>query len=117
MGADDRRRSYDRAGRRAASASTRRAILEAAHASLVRRGYRATTIAGIAEDAGVHVATVYELVGRKPVLLRELLEMAISGVDHALPAEQRSYVVAMRAEPDPARKLAIYAGAMRAIHA
>src|SRR3954470_16013432 len=60
------RRSYDGASRKAASDATRRAILDAGRAILVRRGYRATTIAGIAEAAGVHVATVYELVGRKP---------------------------------------------------
>ena len=74
-------------------------------------------IADVAAAAGVHVATVYELVGRKPVLLRELIEQAISGVDHAVPADDRDYVVEMRAEPDPARQLTIYAGAMRAIQA
>ena len=36
-------------------------------------------MAGIANRAGVNVDTVYELVGRKPVLLRELIEQAISG--------------------------------------
>jgi AcrR family transcriptional regulator len=117
MSATRGRRSYDGASRKASSDATRRAILDAGRASLIRQGYRATTIAGIAAAAGVHVATVYELVGRKPVLLRELLEMAISGADHAVPADERDYVVAMRDEPDPARKLSIYAAAMRAIHA
>ena len=84
---------------------------------MLERGYRATTIAEIARRAGVHVDTVYALVGRKPVLLRELIEHAISGTDEAIPAERRDYVEAIRAEPDPRRKLAIYARATREIHA
>jgi AcrR family transcriptional regulator len=108
-------RAYDNATRHARSADTRRRILAAARASLVERGYRATTVAAIARDAGVHVDTIYELIGRKPVLLRELVELAISGGDRPVAADERDYVQAMRAEPDPARKLAIYAGAMRAI--
>jgi AcrR family transcriptional regulator len=109
------RRRYDGTARRAASGATRQAILDAARSKIVERGYRATTIADIATAAGVHVATVYELVGRKPVVLRELIEQAISGADRALPPEERDYVVAMRAEPDPGRKLAIYAAATRVI--
>jgi AcrR family transcriptional regulator len=111
------RREYDSTGRKAASDATRRRILDAALASVITNGYRGTKIADVATAAGVHVATVYELVGRKPVLLRELIEQAISGADRPVPATDRDYVAAMREEPDPARKLAIYAGAMRAIQA
>lgn len=80
------------------------------------RGYRATTIAEIARTADVHLDTIYELVGRKPELLRQLIEQAISGTDRPLAPAQRSYVQAMGREPDPARKLAIYARAVRDIH-
>ena len=55
--------------------------------------------------------TVYELVGRKAVLLRELIEQAISGTDHAVAPDERGYVQAIKAEPHPATKLAIYAHA------
>lgn len=110
-------RRYDNAGRRAQSEETRRRILDIARELVVARGYRATTIAGIARTAGVHVDTVYELVGRKPVLLRELIERAISGTDGAVVAEDRGYVRAIRSEPDPARKLAVYARAVRRIQA
>ena len=118
------KRSYDNATREARSDETRTRILEAARALLTTRGYRATTIAEIGRTADVHVDTIYELVGRKPELLRELIERAISGTNRALPAtntavartRQRGYVKAMRAEPDPARKLAIYAGAVSDIH-
>ncbi len=108
-------RSYDNALRQAQSAETRRRILDIAQELIVERGYRATTVAEVARRAGVHVDTVYELVGRKPVLLRELIEQAISGTSGAVAAEEREYVKAVRAEPDPARKLAIYARAVREI--
>lgn len=104
-------RLYDRTGRQARSAETRQRIIDAARDLIVADGYRATTIAGIATQAGVNVDTVYELVGRKPVLLRELIEQAISGTDHAVAPEERDYVQAIKTEPHPATKLAIYAQA------
>src|SRR5579872_2522838 len=118
MGAVDRpvkARSYDSSRRREESARTRNRILDAARASILEAGYRATTIAGIAGRAGVNVDTVYELVGRKGVILRELIEQAISGTDHAVVAEERDYVKAVQAEADPAAKLRIYARAVAAI--
>jgi AcrR family transcriptional regulator len=78
-------------------------------------GYRGTTIAAVATRAEVNVDTVYELVGRKPVLLRELIEQAISGTDHPVVAEERRYVQDILAEPDPSKKLTIYARAVRQI--
>lgn len=106
------KRTYDVARRRARSAETRTRILAAAHRLILDVGYRATTIAAVADAAGVNVDTVYRLVGRKPVLLRELIERAISGTDDAVVAEDRDYVRAIVAEPDPALKLAIYARAV-----
>jgi AcrR family transcriptional regulator len=111
------KRSYDASRRRADSAATRLRILDAAREGIVEGGYRSTTVAAIARKAGVNADTVYALVGRKPVILRELIETAISGRDEAVPAEDRDYVVAMRAEPDPRRKLVLYAAAIRSIHA
>jgi len=109
-------RRYDNTGRRAQSNETRQRIVDAARSLLLEHGYRATTVATIARRAGVHVDTVYQLVGRKPVVLRELIEQAISGTDGPVPADQRDYVTAMKAEPDQRRKLAIYAHATREIH-
>jgi AcrR family transcriptional regulator len=108
-------RTYDNAGRRAQSAETKERILAAARALVVERGYRAATVADIARRAGVHIDTVYELAGRKPVILRELIERAISGTEGAVAPERRDYVRAIQAEPDAAGKLAIYATAMREI--
>ncbi len=107
------KRNYDTRRRREQSASTRERILDAAHDLLLEVGYRSATVAAVAARAAVNVDTIYELVGRKPVLLRELIERAISGTDGAVPAEDREYVKAIRAEPDAYEKLAIYARAVR----
>lgn len=113
---DVKRRPYDNGARQAQSTETRERILDAARELLAERGYRATTIGAVARRAGVHVDTIYDLVGRKAVILRELIERAISGTSGPVVAEDRDYVQAIRAEPDPARKLALYAAAMRTIH-
>ena len=110
-------RVYDVAGRHAQSQATRQRIIDVARRLMVDRGYRGTTVAEIAREAGVHVDTVYQLVGRKPVLLRELIEQALSGGPGAVVAEEREYVKAMRAEPDPVQKLTVYARAVREIQA
>jgi len=108
-------RRYDAAGRRAASRATRRHIVDAARASMLERGYRRTSMTAVAAAAGVHVDTVYALVGRKADLLREVLEQAISGQDRPVPAEQRDYVQAIRAAPTAPDKLRIYAAAVAEI--
>ncbi len=103
------RRAYRSPRREAQAAATRGAVLAAARELFVARGYSATTVAQIAERAGVSVDTVYAAVGRKPALLRELVETAISGTDRAVPAEQRDYVIRLRAATTAAEKIAIYA--------
>ncbi len=107
-----KRRPYDATKRQARSAETRRRILDVARELILEVGYRATTMAAIAARAGVNADTVYQLVGRKTVLLRELLEQAISGTDRAVVEEERDYVMAILATGDPVEKLTIYARAM-----
>ncbi|MEV4183513.1 helix-turn-helix domain-containing protein [Streptosporangium canum] len=119
MTADDKRvkRRYDTSLRHATAGRTRQAILDAATALFLERGYATTTMAAIARSAGVNTDTVYASVGAKPALFRLLVEAAISGEDHAVPAPERDYVRDIRAQPDAARKLAVYAAAMSRIHA
>ena len=71
----------------------------------------------ISGEAGVALDTIYAVIGPKPVLFRHLIELAISGQDHPVPAEERDYVRAIRAEPDSRRKLALYAHAVCMIQA
>ena len=108
-------RRYNSTRRQQVSRETRRRVLDSARTLFLSNGYRATTIADIAHRSHVNADTVYELVGRKPLLLRELIEESISGTDHPVAAEQRRYVQAIRAEPDAGRKIEIYARAVRRI--
>lgn len=87
-------------------------MLAAGRFLFVEKGYAATSVAEIARAAGVNADTVYATVGRKPQLLRALIESAISGTDDAVPAEQRDYVAQIRASPDAPTKIAVYAEAI-----
>jgi AcrR family transcriptional regulator len=97
------------------AAATREAILTAARNLFVEKGYAAATVAEIAQRARVSLDTVYAAIGRKPALLRELVETAISGTDQAVPAEQRDYVTRVRAAATAHDKIAIYARAVTEI--
>jgi AcrR family transcriptional regulator len=109
-------RTYRSSVRAEQARRTRQAILEAARLLLSEQGYVATTVAQIAARAGVAVDTVYASVGPKPVLMRLLMETAISGSDEAIPAEQRDYVRQVQAAVTAEQKIAIYASAVVAVN-
>lgn len=109
-------RRYHSPRRAEQAAATRRAVLDAAREAFVAKGYGPATVAEIAARAGVAVDTVYASVGRKPALLRELVETALSGTDVAVPARQREYVARIAAAPTATEKLDIYARAVTAIN-
>lgn len=108
-------RQYRSTVRAAQAESTRHQILSAAWTLFTERGYVATTVAQVAEAAGTSVDTLYAAVGRKPVLMREVVESAISGTDNTVPAEQRDYVQRVRSAPDAATKFELYAAAIAAM--
>jgi len=110
-----KKRRYNSSSRKETAKLTRRSIIDSARRLFLDKGYAATTMPAIAQTAGVALDTVYATVGKKPSLFRLLIEIAISGSDTALPAEERDYVQAIRAEPDAARKLRIYAAALCSI--
>src|SRR5690348_5623743 len=108
-------RRYHSPRRKEQAAATRDAVLAAARNLFVEEGYRSTTVAGIARQAGVAVDTVYATIGRKPDLLREVVETAISGTGQAVPAEHRDYVIRIGGTADPVEKIRIYAEALAVI--
>ena len=110
-------RPYHSSVREEQARRTRQAILTAARQLFAEQGYAATTIAQIAAAAGVAVDTVYASVGTKPVLMRLLMEIAISGTDQAVPAEQRDYVQQIRAATTAQDKIRIYAAAVTEVNA
>jgi AcrR family transcriptional regulator len=97
------------------AAGTRHRILAAARALFTEQGYTATSVAQIADRAGVAIDTLYATVGRKPALLRELIETALSGSDEVVPAEQRDYVRTIRAADTASQKITLYAEAVVSI--
>lgn len=109
------RRRYASTVRAEQAAATRRAVLAAARDLFTEHGYAGTGIAAIAARAGVAVDTVYAAAGRKPTLLRELVETSLSGTDETVPAEQRDYVRRVRAAPTAGEKIAVYAAAVAEI--
>src|SRR3984885_794173 len=109
------KRTYDSTSRREGAEATRQAILTASREIFTAKGYAGTTMPSIAQSAGIALDTVYASVGKKPALFALLVEAAISGTDVAIPAAERDYVRAIRAEPAPERKLANYGGALAKI--
>jgi AcrR family transcriptional regulator len=83
------KRRYDASSRREQANRSRSRIIEAAERRFVDDGYALTTVAAIADDAGVSVDTIYKSFGGKPGLVRAIREQALRGA-RPLPAEQRS---------------------------
>jgi len=105
-------RSYRSPQRREHAAATRLAVLAAARDLFQDKGYAATTVADVARRAGVSVDTVYASVGRKPELVLAVIDTVLGGGDQPVPAEQRDYVRAIRAEPTARGKIEVYAAAV-----
>jgi AcrR family transcriptional regulator len=70
-------------------------------------------MAAIAAAAGVSIETIYLSIGGKASLVRYLVETALSGRDEPVPPQQRKGVAEIRAEPDPHRKLQLFARTVR----
>jgi AcrR family transcriptional regulator len=84
-----RTRRYDSARRQEAAQRRRAAIVEAASRLFGREGFSGTTIAKIAEDAGVSEETVYKAFGNKIALVRAIRDKALAG-EGPVHAERRS---------------------------
>jgi AcrR family transcriptional regulator len=102
-------RSYRAPVRAARAAASRRAILDAARQRFAREGYTATTLAAIADDAGVAVETVYKHFRSKSGLLQHLLADAFGadedGVDPPSVGPSADQLARLTAAPDPVERL------------
>ena len=92
-------RPYNASLRRERARQKRERILEVAERRFLRDGYGPTTIAAIADDAGVSVDTIFKAFGGKPGIVRGIRERALLGAG-LVPAERRSDQLQAR-EPDP----------------
>ena len=102
------KRSYDASGRREQAQARRRAVVVAARALFERDGFRPTTIAAVAERAGVSAESIYKGFGTKAALAKAVFDFVIAGDDEPLPVWRRSEADAIRAEPDVRRKILLY---------
>lgn len=97
-------------GRRARKAlQTRQRVLSAAEALFIRRGYAATAMTAIADEADVAVQTLYAVFGTKRAILTELVDARVLGDDQAGSLPDREDWQAMEREADPERQVARFA--------
>ena len=104
------------AGGQARTRLARRAVIDAARALFLERGYQATTVEAVSDHSDVPVATVYRLFSSKLGILKAVLDVSIAGDDRALSLQERPPVAALLAEPDPAKLLAALASITVAIN-
>jgi AcrR family transcriptional regulator len=102
--------------REARARRTFAAVVAAAGELFAERSYPATTIADIAERAGVGRATVFTAVpGGKPDLLKLARDRALAGDDEDIPIPQRSWFREAMAQTHPVDLLRRQAGNYRQI--
>ena len=109
------RRRYESPRRREQAEATRAAILEAAQRLFERDGYRATTMASVAAEAGVALKTVYVAFETKSGLLRALWHLLLRGDQGDVPQTERPWYRALLAEPDPEARLRAMASTSRQV--
>jgi AcrR family transcriptional regulator len=108
------KRKYDSPARREQAARTRTQILDAAQRQFEVHGYPATTMAAIADDAGVSLKTVYLAFETKSRLLRAVWDRQLRG-DDDIPVARQPWYTEVLEERDPERKLRLNARNSRAV--
>lgn len=94
----------------------RAAVVGAARELFLERGYGATTIEAISEQADVPVATVYRLLTSKLGILKALLDVSIVGDHDAVPMGDRPQVRELAGELDPTAQLEGFVGVVTQIN-
>lgn len=80
-----------RRAQQARSRETHRRVVESATQLFLREGYEATTMAAIANEAGVAVQSLYLRLGSKVEILAAALDVAIVGDDEPIPLLERAW--------------------------
>lgn len=102
------KRPYDASRRRRQAEENRTRILSVARRWFLDQGYASTSLARIADEAGVSVETIQKGFGGKAGLVRALVEQALQGAG-AVPAERRSDAMRV-SERDPRRVIDRWGG-------
>ena len=80
--------------------------MDAARRLFLERGYGATTVEAISEEAAVAPATVYRLFSSKHGILKALFDVSIVGDDQAVPMAERPQVRSLITDGDAEQQLA-----------
>ena len=99
----------------ARAARTEERVIAAATALFRERGYRATTLADVAEAAGVAPRTVYLRFGTKATLFRRVMDVAVVGDDLPVDLEHRDWVRVTLTAPTLEERLSVRAAGVRAL--
>jgi AcrR family transcriptional regulator len=102
------KRPYDASRRREVARARRKGVVLAARDLFERDGYRATTIVGVAAASKVSPELVYKTFGSKAALAKAVFDVALAGDDEPVPVRERPAMVAIGAEPDVRRKIAMF---------
>jgi AcrR family transcriptional regulator len=94
------RRKYSSQHRAAQAAETRIAVARSARGLFIAEGWQGTTIAGVAQAAGVSPETVYATFGNKPALLMAAIEVTVRRDDPATPLVRQSGPSTLKDAPD-----------------
>jgi AcrR family transcriptional regulator len=86
-------------------------MVETAYRLMSTRGYAQTTMAEIANEAGVAVQTLYFTFHNKPAVMRAAYEFAVHGDHLPISPGQRAWFDAMRSEPDVEAALGMFVDA------
>jgi AcrR family transcriptional regulator len=103
------KRSYDSSRRRQQAEETRALVVRTARDLFVAQGYGHTTVADVARGAGVSVETIYAAFGNKATLLHRAWDVTVGGDDQDIVFHERPDVLAIRNEPDLAKRLLLHA--------
>lgn len=109
------KRRYASARRNEQAADTRAAIIAAARQLFVAAGWKATTIAGVAREAGVAAETVYAAFGNKQGLLNAVIEATIRRSQPEVKLLEQAGPQAIAAAADQREQIALFAGDITAV--
>ena len=110
------KREYDNSTRAEQARETRRRVVAAAHQAFIENGFAGTTMAMVADRAGVSVETIYKNFRSKAGLARVVLDIAIAGDDEPVAMPDRPAATEIANAPDAREMLRRYARHARGIY-
>jgi len=102
-------RRYDTTRRQQQARENRGRILAAGRELFLAKGYAEAAMPEIAQAAGVSVQTVYKAFANKATLLKAVFDVSVAGDDEPTPMAERDVIGNIRATPDAAAKITLYA--------